>query len=329
MFIGKPFGRHKMTPIASPNKTLGGERRRLPLRRRRRPPGPHSFFLPVVPLVAVVLTGLVVHAAAQVSDPLESLFKRAVGVKDSSNAPPRSRRVPRPDRQPDPGRPPVLFHRQATSGSRRGDRRLRPSPSSARPGRSAPPSSTSSTAWPAASGSTPWPPAPTCRSSPPRWRNTGPASFPSATGATRRRSASFRGAGGRRSFTGKKARSRSPAPPASTSSFRPSPGCADSGRPSKRSVPAAGWLWPTRSRWSSGAGRPQTRGRPLRGQDHPRRQRAQRRLSMPRQGETAPCAQGHPDGLGRAVLQDPFRRSSGTKPSMRSSAIPAGSWAGK
>jgi phosphatidate cytidylyltransferase len=28
----------------------------------------------------------VVHAAAQVSDPLESLFKRAVGVKDSSHS---------------------------------------------------------------------------------------------------------------------------------------------------------------------------------------------------------------------------------------------------
>jgi phosphatidate cytidylyltransferase len=33
-----------------------------------------------------VLTGAVVHVVAQFSDPLESLFKRAVGVKDSSNA---------------------------------------------------------------------------------------------------------------------------------------------------------------------------------------------------------------------------------------------------
>ncbi|NOR53306.1 MAG: phosphatidate cytidylyltransferase, partial [Candidatus Aminicenantes bacterium] len=29
---------------------------------------------------------VLVHAVAQISDPLESLFKRAVGVKDSSNA---------------------------------------------------------------------------------------------------------------------------------------------------------------------------------------------------------------------------------------------------
>jgi phosphatidate cytidylyltransferase len=31
------------------------------------------------------LCGVCVHAVAQLSDPLESLFKRAAGVKDSSN----------------------------------------------------------------------------------------------------------------------------------------------------------------------------------------------------------------------------------------------------
>ena len=83
-FIGKPFGRHKMTPLASPNKSWEGSA------------GGFLFavagallarfiLLPVVPIMTVVLTALVVHAAAQVSDPLESLFKRAVGVKDSSN----------------------------------------------------------------------------------------------------------------------------------------------------------------------------------------------------------------------------------------------------
>jgi phosphatidate cytidylyltransferase len=39
-----------------------------------------------VPPATAILTALVVHAAAQVSDPLESLFKRAIGVKDSSNS---------------------------------------------------------------------------------------------------------------------------------------------------------------------------------------------------------------------------------------------------
>jgi len=84
-FVGKPFGRHKMTPIASPNKSWEGSAGGFlfavggALLAR-------SILLPSVPFLTVVLTALVVHAAAQVSDPLESLFKRAVGVKDSSNS---------------------------------------------------------------------------------------------------------------------------------------------------------------------------------------------------------------------------------------------------
>jgi len=83
-FIGKPFGRHKMTPIASPNKSWEGSA------------GGFLFavagailarflLFPGLSLATAAVTALVVHAAAQVSDPLESLFKRAVGVKDSSN----------------------------------------------------------------------------------------------------------------------------------------------------------------------------------------------------------------------------------------------------
>ena len=84
-FIGKPFGRHKMTPIASPNKSWEGSAGGFlfavggALLAR-------SLLLPSVPFATAVLTAIVVHAAAQVSDPLESLFKRAVGVKDSSNS---------------------------------------------------------------------------------------------------------------------------------------------------------------------------------------------------------------------------------------------------
>lgn len=84
-FIGKPFGRHKMTPVASPNKSWEGSA------------GGILFALGgallarwvlrlEVPLGLAALTAVVVHAAAQVSDPLESLFKRAAGVKDSSSA---------------------------------------------------------------------------------------------------------------------------------------------------------------------------------------------------------------------------------------------------
>jgi phosphatidate cytidylyltransferase len=83
-FIGKPFGRHKMTPTASPHKSWEGCA------------GGFLFaacgavlarfvLMPSLPLVTAVGTALIVDAAAQVSDPLESLFKRAVGVKDSSN----------------------------------------------------------------------------------------------------------------------------------------------------------------------------------------------------------------------------------------------------
>ncbi len=85
MFAGKALGRNKMTPIASPNKTWEGSAGGFllavvgALLARQ-------IVLPGVPLWRAIVTGILVHAAAQVSDPLESLFKRAAGVKDSSNA---------------------------------------------------------------------------------------------------------------------------------------------------------------------------------------------------------------------------------------------------
>jgi len=81
--VGKTLGRKKMAPIASPNKTwegavggiiwaaLGGWLARVVL-------------LPRFPWLEIIALSAVVHAAAQVADPLESLFKRAAGVKDSS-----------------------------------------------------------------------------------------------------------------------------------------------------------------------------------------------------------------------------------------------------
>ena len=83
-FIGKPFGRKKMTPVASPNKTWEGSAGGI-LFALAGAVLARTLLLPAVPLWKAALTGVVVHAAAQVSDPLESLFKRAVGVKDSSN----------------------------------------------------------------------------------------------------------------------------------------------------------------------------------------------------------------------------------------------------
>jgi len=82
--FGRLFGRHKMTPLASPNKTwegsLGGIAFGLIGALLAR-----QLLLKGLGLWAALTCGVLVHAAAQVSDPLESLFKRAVGVKDSSN----------------------------------------------------------------------------------------------------------------------------------------------------------------------------------------------------------------------------------------------------
>ncbi len=83
-FIGKPFGRHKMTPIASPNKSWEGSAGGF-LFAAAGAVLARFILLPKLSLLTAIVTALVVHAAAQVSDPLESLFKRAVGVKDSSN----------------------------------------------------------------------------------------------------------------------------------------------------------------------------------------------------------------------------------------------------
>ncbi len=84
-FIGSPLGRRKMTPVASPNKTWEGSAGGI-LFAALGALAARFLLLPAIPLWKAIACGVLVHAAAQVSDPLESLFKRAVGVKDSSNA---------------------------------------------------------------------------------------------------------------------------------------------------------------------------------------------------------------------------------------------------
>jgi phosphatidate cytidylyltransferase len=83
-FIGKPLGRHKMTPIASPNKSWEGSAGGI-LFACLGALAARQLFFPDVVLWRALLCAVLVHAAAQVSDPLESLFKRAAGVKDSSS----------------------------------------------------------------------------------------------------------------------------------------------------------------------------------------------------------------------------------------------------
>jgi phosphatidate cytidylyltransferase len=84
-FIGKWIGRHPMTPIASPHKTWEGAAGGL-LFAGLGAWAAQSVFLPAIDPGNAVIAGLAVSVVAQISDPLESLFKRAAGVKDSSKA---------------------------------------------------------------------------------------------------------------------------------------------------------------------------------------------------------------------------------------------------
>jgi len=82
--VGKAVGRHKMTPLASPHKTWEGAVAGMVTACLAAIAG-RMILVPGIPLGKAVLCAALVHAVAQASDPLESLFKRAVGVKDSSN----------------------------------------------------------------------------------------------------------------------------------------------------------------------------------------------------------------------------------------------------
>ncbi len=82
--IGKSLGRHKLAPLASPHKTWEGSVGGL-LFACLGGIAAQQIFLPEATLWKAVVFAFVLHVAAQFSDPLESLFKRAAGVKDSSN----------------------------------------------------------------------------------------------------------------------------------------------------------------------------------------------------------------------------------------------------
>jgi len=82
--FGRLWGKRKLAPIASPNKTWMGSFGGIIFA----VVGVvfiHFIILKEIVLWKAIVTGIVVHIIAQFSDPLESLFKRAVGIKDSSN----------------------------------------------------------------------------------------------------------------------------------------------------------------------------------------------------------------------------------------------------
>jgi len=82
--VGKLIGRHKMVPLASPKKTWEGSIGGVVAACLGGLIAQQILLSDAVWWKAVIFA-FVIHVVAQVSDPLESLFKRAAGVKDSSN----------------------------------------------------------------------------------------------------------------------------------------------------------------------------------------------------------------------------------------------------
>jgi len=83
LFVGKLMGKRKLAPSISPNKTvegaLGGLILGVGLALLAR-----LWFLPFLPFRATVILALVLSVAGQIGDLVESMFKRANQVKDSS-----------------------------------------------------------------------------------------------------------------------------------------------------------------------------------------------------------------------------------------------------
>lgn len=83
-YLGSMFGRHKLYPAVSPNKSIEGAVGGL----AGSMAGALLFrylFFPEIGLVLCSAAALVAGAAGQVGDLFESLLKRSCGVKDSGN----------------------------------------------------------------------------------------------------------------------------------------------------------------------------------------------------------------------------------------------------
>jgi len=80
--VGSLLGRRKMLPLVSPNKTWEGAAGGL-LFAALGAWLARELFFPELSALRALLYGLALHIPAQLSDPLESVFKRAAGVKDS------------------------------------------------------------------------------------------------------------------------------------------------------------------------------------------------------------------------------------------------------
>ena len=86
-FLGSRFGRHKLCPAVSPNKSIEGAAAGLggSMVFAMITAGIFSFFGPIPPFWHFPILGLLGGAAGQVGDLFASLIKRHCGIKDFSN----------------------------------------------------------------------------------------------------------------------------------------------------------------------------------------------------------------------------------------------------
>lgn len=83
MFGGKAFGKRKLAPTVSPNKTVAGFISGLC--GGIIIGGILSFWrLEMIPVYHLLISGVLISFAGQIGDLVESMWKRAVGIKDSS-----------------------------------------------------------------------------------------------------------------------------------------------------------------------------------------------------------------------------------------------------
>ena len=83
-FVGSLIGKHKMFPVASPKKSVEGFIASIVFSVITAYIALLTFYK-LFPPTFILLSGAIIPLVAQLSDPIESLFKRAAGVKDSSN----------------------------------------------------------------------------------------------------------------------------------------------------------------------------------------------------------------------------------------------------
>ncbi|WP_305811115.1 phosphatidate cytidylyltransferase [Photobacterium leiognathi] len=84
-FSGKRFGKHKMAPAVSPNKTIEGLIGGVVLAVIITWIGANLLAIPFVSISSLLLIAIITVVISVLGDLVESMFKRASGVKDSGN----------------------------------------------------------------------------------------------------------------------------------------------------------------------------------------------------------------------------------------------------